>query len=176
MVDKWSKNLTGNASAFAYSLFYVYFEQYSYIKGVAFQNLLLACGAVFGAVVVLFLTHIALNSFKLVLNGEQLLKNAYSALFVFVCTFLSAFDMLGLLWILNKVVGGYEVLKPCLSLALSILMLISKVQINAVSVVNFITTAGLSVEFAIHIMLKYTRYKGTRVERAKEVRTLIIGS
>ena len=52
--DKYAKNLTkaGGASAFAYSLFYVYFEQYGYIKSVAFENLMLACGAIFGAVVV----------------------------------------------------------------------------------------------------------------------------
>lgn len=53
LIDKWAKKLPGQASAFVYSLFYVYFEQYTYIKGVAFQNLMLACGAVFAAVVVL---------------------------------------------------------------------------------------------------------------------------
>lgn len=46
-------------------------------------------------------------------------------------------------------------------------------QINAVSVVNFITTAGLSVEFGIHIMLKYTTYKGTKEERARKVQIQI---
>mmetsp|Transcript_62968 Transcript_62968/g.73288 ORF Transcript_62968/g.73288 Transcript_62968/m.73288 type:complete len:917 (+) Transcript_62968:72-2822(+) len=133
IVDKYSKNLTNGASAFAFSLFYVYFEQYGYIKSVAFENLMLACGAIFGAVV--------------------LLKNPYSALFMFLITFLSAFDMLGILWLLNVIVGGYQV------------------QINAVSVVNFITTAGLSVEFGIHIMLKYTTYKGTKEERARKALT-----
>ena len=52
LLDKYAKNLTNGASAFAYSLFYVYFEQYGYIKSVAFENLMLACGAIFGAVVV----------------------------------------------------------------------------------------------------------------------------
>lgn len=36
--------------AYAYSLFYVYYDQYNYIQGVCFQNFLLACAAVFFAV------------------------------------------------------------------------------------------------------------------------------
>ena len=39
--------------AFTYSLFYVYFEQYFYIRAVAIQNLLLAVGVVLAAVVVI---------------------------------------------------------------------------------------------------------------------------
>jgi Niemann-Pick C1 protein len=41
--DKWG-------AAFPYSLFYVYYDQYSYIRGVAVQNLLVAVAAVFFAV------------------------------------------------------------------------------------------------------------------------------
>eukprot|EP00744_Colponema_vietnamica_P003701 GILI01005628.1.p1 GENE.GILI01005628.1~~GILI01005628.1.p1 ORF type:complete len:950 (-),score=322.34 GILI01005628.1:302-3151(-) len=40
-------NTSKDRLGFAYSLFYVYYEQYSYIRGVAIQNILLAVGAVF---------------------------------------------------------------------------------------------------------------------------------
>lgn len=55
VVDHFSNQIVGsgdNKKAFAYSLFYVYFEQYFYIRGVAIQNLLLALGVVYAAVVV----------------------------------------------------------------------------------------------------------------------------
>jgi Niemann-Pick C1 protein len=75
---------------------------------------------------------------------------------VYAMVFLTTFDMLGILWIWNSIAGGYEV------------------QINAVSVVNLITTVGLSVEFNVHIMLKFSRAKGTRLQRAKEVKFSVI--
>ena len=54
-LDEWSTKFSSpDSSAFSYSLFYVYFEQYTFIKGVALQNLLLAVGAVFAAVLVNF--------------------------------------------------------------------------------------------------------------------------
>lgn len=56
IVDYFSNQLYGHGEdkkAFVYSLFYVYFEQYIYIRGVAIQNLLLAVGVVYAAVVVI---------------------------------------------------------------------------------------------------------------------------
>ena len=56
VVDYFSNQLPGvgdDKKAFAYSLFYVYFEQYTYIRGVAVMNLLLAVGVVYAAVVVM---------------------------------------------------------------------------------------------------------------------------
>ena len=41
-------------SMYAYSLFYMYFEQYTYIKGVALQNILISLACLFGVVSVRF--------------------------------------------------------------------------------------------------------------------------
>jgi len=129
IVDKYSPKLKGGASAFAYSLFYVYFEQYTYIKGLALTNILLAVAIVYSAILIL--------------------RNASAGFFVYFCVLITTFDIIGVLWLWNYIAGGYVV------------------QINAVSVVNLITAIGLSVEFNVHIMLRYTRSKGTREERAK---------
>jgi Niemann-Pick C1 protein len=56
VVDYFSNQLPGagdDKKAYAYSLFYVYFEQYTYIRGVAIENLLLAVGVVYACVVVI---------------------------------------------------------------------------------------------------------------------------
>lgn len=129
VANEYSKNFTDGGSAFAYSLFYVYFEQYTYIKGVALTNILLAVGIVYSAIL--------------------LLKNYQAGLFVYFCVFFTTFDILGMMWAWNAIVGGYIV------------------QINGVSVVNLITAVGLSVEFSVHIMLKFAGTKGSRLERAK---------
>ena len=70
---------------------------------------------------------------------------------MYICVFCTAFDMIGFAWIMNLIFDGYTI------------------QINAVSVVNIIMAVGLSVEFSIHIMLKYARSQGTREEKAKIV-------
>ncbi|KAG7391573.1 hypothetical protein PHYBOEH_006657 [Phytophthora boehmeriae] len=51
VTDRWSASRT--ATAFPYALVFVYYEQYSYIQGVAVQSVLLALAAVFGALFVL---------------------------------------------------------------------------------------------------------------------------
>jgi len=71
-------------------------------------------------------------------------------MFVFLCVLMTTIDMIGVMWIWNIIAGGYDV------------------QINAVSVVNMITAVGLSVEFNVHIMLRYMRSTGDRTERAKK--------
>jgi hypothetical protein len=55
--------LEAGKEAFVYSLFYVYFEQYTYVKGIAIQNVLLAVGVVYAAVLVIFF-HFCLNYFR----------------------------------------------------------------------------------------------------------------
>lgn len=68
-------------SVFAYSLFYVYFDQYTYIKGVLLEDTLLAIAAVVLAI--------------------EIITNLGIALFVGLCVFLVSFNLLGLLWLLN---------------------------------------------------------------------------
>jgi len=51
---------------YAYSLFYMYFEQYTYIKGIALQNILISLAVLFGAVSFFFNFAIGLYIFALI--------------------------------------------------------------------------------------------------------------
>ena len=77
------------SSVYTYSLFYIFFEQYEYIRGLAIQSILLAVGIVYATIVIL--------------------KNARTALFTSVCVLVSTFDLIGLCWLMNVVFGGYGV-------------------------------------------------------------------
>ena len=65
-----------------------------------------------------------------------------------LCVFLVFFELMGCMWMLNIVVGGYPI------------------EMNAVFVVNLITSLGFGVEFCNHIGMNFLRQTGTRQERA----------
>jgi hypothetical protein len=89
-------------SAFAYSLFYVYFDQYQYIRlslahfclmfcrGLAVQNVILAVGVVFLAIL--------------------FVRNMEAALLVSICVLGTSLNLIGVVWLLNVIMGGYVVL------------------------------------------------------------------
>lgn len=114
--------------AFTYSLYYVYYDQYTYIRGVLFQNVFVAVGAIFVSI--------------------QVLSNVYLAFLIALCVFLVFFELMGTMWMLNVVVGGYPI------------------EMNAVLVVNLVTSLGFAVEFCNHIGMNFLRQTGTRQERA----------
>ena len=60
------------------------------------------------------------------------------------------FELMGVMWLLNIVLGGYPV------------------EQNAVFVVNLVTSLGFGVEFCNHIGMNFMRQRGTREERAKK--------
>ena len=104
---------------FCYSLFYVYYDQYTYITGVLSQNVLMGIFAVFFAI--------------------QVLSSIQISAFISVCVFLTFFELMGCMWMLNEVVGGYPV------------------EHNAVFVVNLVTSLGFGVEFCNHIGMNFMR-------------------
>lgn len=71
-------------------------------------------------------------------------KNARAALFTYISVFCTAFDVIGLSYLMNLMFSGFPL------------------QINAVSVVNLIIAVGLSVEFCVHIIICFMNQKGTR--------------
>ena len=114
---------------FAYSLFYVYYDQYTYIRGILAEDTLLAMAAVLLAI--------------------EIITNVWIAMFVVLCVFLVSFELLGLLWLSNQMISGFEI------------------QVNAVTVVNIVMALGFSVEFCVHIAIAFNRFRGTRLDRAK---------
>lgn len=68
-------------SAYPYSLFYVYYDQYSYIRSVAIENLLLALSCVFLAV--------------------TLIQNLKIALVICGVVLLTTLDLIGFVYITN---------------------------------------------------------------------------
>jgi Niemann-Pick C1 protein len=72
------------------------------------------------------------------------------SVFITACVFLVFFELMGIMWLLNMVLGGYPV------------------EQNAVFVVNLVTSLGFGVEFCNHIGMNFMRQRGTREERAKK--------
>lgn len=60
MVFKAEEKEDEAPTAFSYSLYYVYYDQYTYIRGVLFQNIFVAIGAIIVAMQVLASLRIAL--------------------------------------------------------------------------------------------------------------------
>lgn len=83
-ISKITKNFTQyypDAKAFPYSLFYIYYDQYSYIRSIAVENLLLALAVVFLAVV--------------------LIQNLKLALIITLMVLLTTFNLIGMVYIDN---------------------------------------------------------------------------
>jgi Niemann-Pick C1 protein len=106
-------------TAFSYSLYYVYYDQYTYIRGVLFQNIFVAIGAIIIAM--------------------QVLAGLRIAMIVVLCVFLVFFELMGMCWMMNVVMGGYPI------------------EMNAVLVVNLVTSIGFGVEFCNHIGMNFMR-------------------
>lgn len=76
-------------SVFAYSLFYVYYDQYTYIRGILAEDTLLALAAVLLAI--------------------EIITNVWIGLFVVLCVFLVSFELLGMMWVCNQIFPGFEI-------------------------------------------------------------------
>lgn len=80
----------------------------------------------------------------------QILNSLGIALIMTLCVFLIMFELMGSMWMLNLVLGGYPI------------------EMNAVLVVNLITSLGLGVEFVNHVGMSFMRQKGTKENRARK--------
>lgn len=80
----------------------------------------------------------------------EFLNSFWIAILIAFCVFLVMFELMGCMWLLNEVLGGYPI------------------EMNAVFVVNLITSLGLGVEFCNHVGMSFMRHRGTKEERAKK--------
>ena len=78
----------------------------------------------------------------------QIISSLATACIVAFCVFLVFFELMGIMWMFNVVIGGYPA------------------EMNAVFVVNLVTSLGFGVEFCNHIAMNFLRQRGTRTERA----------
>ena len=115
-------------NVFTYSLFYVYYDQYTFLSGILAQNAMLGVAGIILAL--------------------QLLSSLPIALILGLCVFLVMFELMGCMWMLNEIFGGYPI------------------EMNAVFVVNLITSLGFGVEFCNHIGMNFMRQPGDRQTRA----------
>jgi len=125
----WLPSAPGGA-AYPYSLVYIYYEQYDYIRGVALMNIFIALTAVFVACFIVSSFSVALTTVFLV-----------TSILLSVCGWTWALNPHGAtLWdAISDPFGDGPY----------------GVDLNAVFVVNLITTVGLGVEFVIHIVSAY---------------------
>jgi Niemann-Pick C1 protein len=75
------------------------------------------------------------------------------AIIIGVCVFLVLFQLMGSMWLLNEVMGSYPI------------------EMNAVFVVNLVTSLGFGVEFCNHIGMNFMRQTGSKEERARKALT-----
>jgi Niemann-Pick C1 protein len=125
-----AKTETSAPVAFTYSLFYVFYDQYTYIRGVLAQNALLGVAAV--------------------ILSLQILSSLSIAVIIGASDFLVLFQLMGTMWMLNEVFGSYPI------------------EMNAVFVVNLVTSLGFGVEFCNHIGMNFMRQTGDKETRAKK--------
>lgn len=109
---------------FCYSLFYIYYDQYTYITGVLAQDVAMGIVVVFTSI--------------------QILSSIQISFYITLCVFLVFFELMGCMWMLNDILGGYPI------------------EQNAVFVVNLVTSIGFGVEFCNHIGMNFMRQSGTR--------------
>lgn len=109
---------------FCYSLFYIYYDQYTYITGVLAQDVAMGIVVVFTSI--------------------QILSSIQISFYITLCVFLVFFELMGCMWMLNDVLGGYPI------------------EQNAVFVVNLVTSIGFGVEFCNHIGMNFMRQSGSR--------------
>jgi Niemann-Pick C1 protein len=76
--------------------------------------------------------------------------NLHIALMIGMSVFLVMFELMGCMWMLDEVLGGYPI------------------QFNAVFVVNLITSLGFGVEFCNHIGINFLKQSGTNEQRARK--------
>jgi len=80
----------------------------------------------------------------------QILSSIQISAFITLCVFLVFFELMGSMWMLNIVLGGYPI------------------EQNAIFVVNLVTSLGFGVEFCNHIAMNFMKQQGSREERAKK--------
>lgn len=69
----------------------------------------------------------------------QLLSSLGIAVIIGLCVFLVMFELMGCMYMLNVVMGGYPI------------------SMNAVFVVNLVTSLGFGVEFCNHVGMNFMR-------------------
>ncbi len=69
----------------------------------------------------------------------QVLSSLSISVIIGLCVFLVLFQLMGCMWLLNEFLGGYPM------------------QMNAVFVVNLVTSLGFGVEFCNHIGMNFMR-------------------
>ena len=79
-----------------------------------------------------------------IIVAMQVLSGLRIASIIALCVFLVYFQLMGICWMMNIVVGGYPI------------------EMNAVLVVNLVTSLGFGVEFCNHIGMNFLKQRGTR--------------
>jgi len=72
----------------------------------------------------------------------QIMTSLPLALIVALCVFFVFFELMGVMWMLNIILGGFPA------------------EMNAVFVVNLITSLGFGVEFCNHIAMNFLVQQG----------------
>lgn len=120
------KEIDDSRQVFAYSLFYVYFEQYYYIRGVLTQNIMLGLAAVVFA--------------------TQLITTIVSAFFVAATVFMVAFSLMGLCYFFNLIFGGFIIEYNAVFVVNIVMTLGLAVEFCVHLMIAFLRSRGTNIE------------------------------
>jgi Niemann-Pick C1 protein len=121
-------NSAGVKSVFAYSLFYVYYDQYTYIRGILAEDTLLALAAVLLAI--------------------EIITNVWIGLFVVLCVFMVSFELLGMMWVCNQIFGGFQIQLNAVTVVNIVMALGFSVEFCVHIAIAFNRFAGTRIERA----------------------------
>jgi Niemann-Pick C1 protein len=77
-----------------------------------------------------------------IICAMQVMSSLPLALILGLCVFFVFFELMGVMWMLNIILGGYPI------------------EMNAVFVVNLVTSLGFGVEFCNHIGMNFLSQRG----------------
>ncbi|KAM3130411.1 hypothetical protein pb186bvf_017510 [Paramecium bursaria] len=122
VIDKKCKDLDTSKKVYAYSLHYVFYDQYSYIRSVAIGNVLLALATIFFTMTIV--------------------QDVVCAIIVTFLVFLIAFNLIGMVWLCNFLFGGFQIEINAISVVNLVTCIGLAVEFVAHIVIKFRTADG----------------------------------
>lgn len=141
--------------AYSYSLFYVYYDQYDTIRGVALQSLLLVFGAVFVSI--------------------EIITSLYAALIIAFIVAGTAWGLIGLIYIWNQLQSGFETEINAISVVNMVMCCGLAVEFSVHYMTSFLKQTGTRKERARKAMVDMGSVVITGIVFTKLIGVTVLG-
>ncbi|CAG9311616.1 unnamed protein product [Blepharisma stoltei] len=154
-IDTTDSYTSDERLAFSYSLFYVFYDQYRTIRGVAVQNLFLAFAAIILAI--------------------ELLTNIYAALLVTLMVAGTSWGLIGFLYIWNELAGGYKTEINAVSVVNLVMCCGLAVEFSIHIMTSFLKFTGTRKERARKALVDMGSVVMTGIASTKLIGVIVLG-